>query len=147
MVQPLDDRRGAAALQIQPQGRARVVVVAQVQRLAQRVLRGDPKLGQRLAQVAELFADRAFIALDDLVGQADPALDDLQRLEDVARPLAEQIREGEKIIDLNVHERLQKSPQAPASRILLPERSTTQTEIDAFTPSLIELTPHGDDQE
>jgi len=74
-------------------------------------------------------------------------LDDLQRLEDVARPLAEQIREGEKIIDLNVHERLQKSPQAPASRILLPERSTTQTEIDAFTPSLIELTPHGDDQE
>ncbi|MDP7069809.1 MAG: secretin N-terminal domain-containing protein [Phycisphaerales bacterium] len=71
-------------------------------------------------------------------------LDDLTRLEAVAQPLADQIKEGQKIVDLNIHERLQhRSVQRGGARIVLPGESQTQTDIDAFQPSLIELTPRG----
>ena len=73
-------------------------------------------------------------------------LDDLQRLESVAQPLADQIEEGQKIVDLNIHERLQhRSVQPGGSRVVLPGESATQTDIDAFQPNLIELTPRGGD--
>ncbi|MDP7029139.1 MAG: secretin N-terminal domain-containing protein [Phycisphaerales bacterium] len=69
-------------------------------------------------------------------------LEDLGRLESVARPLAEQIAEGEKIIDLNVHERLGRhTPSGSGGRVLLPSEEPTQNQIDAYEPELIELTP------
>ena len=72
-------------------------------------------------------------------------LEDLGRLESVARPLAGQIAEGEKIIDLNVHERLGRHAQSGGSRVLLPSEEPMQNQIDAFEPELIELTPRGND--
>ncbi len=74
-------------------------------------------------------------------------LDDLSRLESVAQPLAEQLKEGQKVVDLNIHERLQhRAVQHVGSRIVLPGESKIETEIDTFQPTLIELTPRGSDK-
>ena len=69
-------------------------------------------------------------------------LADIRRLEDVARPLAEQMEEGEMIVNLNVHERLghRTTPELDG-RVILPDRMEAQNRIDAFQPILIELTP------
>lgn len=68
---------------------------------------------------------------------------DLERLDAIARPLADQIAESEKAIDLNVHRRLSgKSSTPPTRRVTLPDRDPVQTEIDRFQPELIMLDPH-----
>jgi type II secretion system protein D len=75
-------------------------------------------------------------------------LADLERLESVSRPLAEQLKEGQKIIDLNVHERLRNSHVASSeSNVLPPDQANTQSEIDAFQPQLIELIPHDEHEQ
>jgi len=75
-------------------------------------------------------------------------VEDLDRLEAVARPLAEQIEEGQKIVNLNVHERLGKRrSDRDGQRVILPSDDPTQTSIDQFQPELIELTPHGSQDE
>lgn len=75
-------------------------------------------------------------------------LADLGRLEAVSRPLATQLSEGQKIIDLNVHERLQhKTVPRVGGNVPPPDQSATQSEIDAFQPELIELIPHDGDDE
>lgn len=73
---------------------------------------------------------------------------DLERLESVSRPLAEQLKDAQKIIDLNVHERVRNSHGSRlGSGPIPPDQSDTQTEIDAFQPVLIELTPHNGDEQ
>ncbi|MDP7086443.1 MAG: type II and III secretion system protein, partial [Phycisphaerales bacterium] len=75
-------------------------------------------------------------------------LADLQRLESVSRPLAEQLEEAQKIIDLNVHERLRNSHGSySGSGAIPPGQSNTQSEIDAFQPKLIELIPHDEHEQ
>jgi type II secretion system protein D len=70
-------------------------------------------------------------------------LADLKRLESVSRPLAEQLKEGQMIIDLNVHERLRHTyTPLTGGNVPPPDQSATESEIDAFQPELIELTPH-----
>ena len=68
---------------------------------------------------------------------------DLERLDAIARPLADQIAESEKAIDLNVPRRLSgKSSAPPTRRVTLPDRDPVQTDIDRFHPELIMLEPH-----
>ena len=72
-------------------------------------------------------------------------LADLKRLEAVSRPLAEQLKEGQMIIDLNVHERLRHTyTPLTGGNVPPPDQSATESEIDAFQPELIELTPHNE---
>jgi len=72
-------------------------------------------------------------------------LADLRRLEAVSRPLAEQLKEGQMIIDLNVHERLRHTyTPLTGGNVPPPDQSATESEIDAFQPELIELTPHNE---
>ncbi|MBT5584248.1 MAG: hypothetical protein HOJ54_09635, partial [Phycisphaerae bacterium] len=74
-------------------------------------------------------------------------LADLSRLEAVSRPLAEQLKEGQKIIDLNVHERLKDKTSALPGGNTTPDQQSIQTEIDSFQPVLIELTPHNENDQ
>ncbi len=74
---------------------------------------------------------------------------DIERLDAIARPLAEQLAESQKAIDMNVHRRLTKMPGGistpkgpPSHRVILPDRDPVQSEIDRFQPELIELQPH-----
>ena len=72
---------------------------------------------------------------------------DLSRLEAVSQPLAEQLKEGQKIIDLNVHERLKDKTSALPGGNTTPDQQSIQTEIDSFQPVLIELTPHNENDQ
>ncbi|MDG2477345.1 MAG: secretin N-terminal domain-containing protein, partial [Phycisphaerales bacterium] len=75
-------------------------------------------------------------------------LADLERLESVSRPLAEQLEDAQKMIDLNIHERLRNSRGVSLEdNALPPDQSNTQSEIDAFQPVLIELTPHDEHEQ
>jgi len=74
-------------------------------------------------------------------------LADIHRLEDVARPLAEQIEEGELLVNLNVNERLgHRTTTEHEQRVILPDQMEAQNRIDAFQPILIELTPKDGDK-
>lgn len=74
-------------------------------------------------------------------------LADINRLEDVARPLAEQIEEGELLVNLNVNERLgHRTTTEHEQRVILPDQMEMQNRIDAFQPILIELTPKDGDK-
>ena len=74
-------------------------------------------------------------------------LADIHRLEDVARPLAQQIEEGELLVNLNVNERLgHRTTTEHEQRVILPDQMEMQNRIDAFQPILIELTPKDGDK-